>query len=187
MYRITCVLQGVVPVMFNKPLPETLEDIDTGKTGGRPTVEQKKADAKRKVHVSPDGYLGIPAWNIQKCMEGGAGMANLKEKRRGLASYLKATVFVKGFPVFEPKRKEPDLIDERPGRIPPGPKGMMAILRRPMMKEGWILPIEIDVVDDNRQPDQIRAALEAGGIYAGIGPFRPQYGRFIVKDFKVIK
>ena len=31
------------------------------------------------------------------------------------------------------------------------------------------------------------AALDSAGLYVGIGAWRPEFGRFIVRDFKVTK
>lgn len=187
MYKINCVLVGVAPIMFNKPLAEAIESVDTGRTGGKKTVDQKVAEAYRKLHFTPDGFICMPDWNLKVSFIEGASMANLKEGRRGLGQYLKGSLFVAGAAIFDPKRKEPDGIDERPGRIPPGPKGAMAILRRPILKEGWRLPVSITITDDNRTPNRIREAIECAGLLAGLGAFRPQFGRFLVESFEVSK
>ena len=184
MYRIKGRIQGVAPLLYNRLTEEALEGVATGKTGGHFTVEQRREQAMQKVHKNGLG-LYIPGWNFKQCFLEGCSRARLKEGRFGLSRFLAATVFVEGDLLFG--KEEIDFLHEHWGRIPPGPRGKAVIVRRPAMDTGWELPFTLMVVDDRRNAEQIRISIEEAGMLVGLGSWRPEYGRFILTEWEVLK
>lgn len=184
-YTINGTIRLVAPIIFNKPSAADIEAVDLGSSGRRKSIKQKEAEALDKLHHTATGAICIPQHNFKKCLIGGAYSAGLKERNRALGPYLDATVFVESELSFD--TDTPDEIFMHWGRIPPGPKGKLANLRRPMMKAERVLPFTLSVFDDSRDPAQIHRALVQAGLYVGLGAWRPNYGRFVVEAWDIKK
>ena len=183
MLRITGAIEGVAPILFGRWV--------TSLEGAQPTTtEDRIAEAEQKVYRDDDG-LYFPAWNLKRALVDGCIRADLREtdagfgkRARGLATTLMATVFVERDPRFD--RAEADFMHEVPGRRPPK-KGGAVLVRRPGLNQGWGLAFALTVTDARVQPEAIRSALDATGLLVGIGSWRPEYGRFVVRDWQVSK
>ncbi len=190
MYHISGVLEGVAPKLFSRFTEEAKESLEKASSGGKFTKEQRVAEAEQLVHRNKDGYICLPAWNLKKCLMNGATAGGLKEGRKSLMPYIAATVFVEGELLFSKNGSgnltQVDFMHECVGKRPPKTGGA-CMIRRPALDTGWQLPFRFIVVDDRRNPDQLRRALEEAGLLIGLGSWRPEYGRFIVRDWKVQK
>ena len=182
MYTVEAVIEGVAPILFNGWTKQALEDLDTGRTGGKRTIAQKEAEGEAKLYRDARGIY-LPKWNLKRCLEDGCRLGAFKEGRKGLLPYLQATVFIEEDPVFD---GPPDqwFMHICWGRIPPR-TGTAAILRRPALPAGWRLPFQLVVMDDNRDPGRLNEVVTTAGLLAGIGAWRPEYGRFLLTDWKV--
>ncbi len=183
MYRINGSIEGIADFLFNKPTEKELERIRTGTTGGKFTDEQRIADAELKVHRSGK-YLMCPSEMFINCMLERCKKANLKEGRRAAWPFLQATVFVDGDSLFN--RENRDYMHTHWGRTPPK-TGPVMIIRRPAISAPWLLPFKLLVMDDRRDADYIRTSIQEGGLLNGLGSWRPKYGRFILKEWNVVK
>lgn len=183
MYRIAATLEGVAPILFNRWTDSATAGIRTGVTGGKRSESDRSAEALEKVYRNEAGDLIVPGWNVKRCLLDGCKRAGLKEGRASMAPYLFATVFVDGDPSFGVQ--EPDYVDEKAGRRPARTGGAV-LIQRPALKSGWKLPVAFNVVDDRRNPDAIRRSLEEAGLMIGLCDFRPEYGRFIVREWEVV-
>ena len=54
---------------------------------------------------------------------------------------------------------------------------------RPIWEE-WKLKFRVDILDDQFPAEILHDILESGGLYKGIGDFRPKFGRFAVTSFE---
>lgn len=178
MYTITGTIQGVAPFLFNRMVNEL-----DGPKPPKMTEEQRRALAELKVYKDDDG-LYWPAWNLKRAIVEGCKKAGLKEGRASMAPYLEATVFPDRDPRFN--KKERDYLHEVVGRIPPK-TGAAAMIRRPCLEAGWRLSFTLNVMDDRRNPVDVRTSLEHGGFFVGIGSWKPEYGRFSVEEWSVSK
>lgn len=185
MYKIICRIKGIAPLLINSPTERALRSIEDGIGGGRQSGEERAKEAYEKLHRTEDGECAITAEMIKGCLLGGSSMANLKVGRRALSQFLKATVFIDP-PKISLGKKEPDVIDKRWGRIPPGPRGNAVIIYRPAFKEGWEAEFTFVVSDSRREATQIKQAFDEGGLLVGIGSGRPDYGRFKITKWEVI-
>ncbi len=184
MYQIKVTIEGIAPILFNRFTDEQKEALETRRTGGTRTKEDSKKEALTKVYRN-DAGLYCPSVNIKKTFLNGITKGNIKEGRSSARPYLEATVFIQ--PSEVPFNvDEPDFIHEITGRIPPK-TGARVIIRRPGLKEGWKLSFTLVVVDDRRSAESIRRGFEEAGLLVGLCDGRPEYGRFIVKDWQVIK
>jgi hypothetical protein len=177
MYRITGVIEGVAPLLFNRPDPETLEAPNPGKR----SAAQRLKEAEARIYKNGHGVF-LPKHNFKKCLLDGSGKAGMKVGMKSLAQFLDASVFVEDDLLFG--QDSYDFMHAVPGRVPPR-TGAMVMIRRPAMQTGWQLPFALQVVDDRRVPEQIRMALDEAGMLAGLGSWRPEYGRFIVTEWNV--
>jgi len=183
MKQVKVTIEGIVPILFNPMTQELQEDISIGGDSGKKTPEQYRDRASKRVYRDSEGNLGCPAQNIKKCIRLGAVKSSLKYGRKGLDSFLEALMFI------EPQTpsfglKDPDFIDERSGRIPPGPRGKRVMLYRAGLNAPWQLSFTIIVVDDRIPLESIKVSLEQSGILCGLCDYRPEFGRFRVINWE---
>jgi hypothetical protein len=184
MYEVKATIEGIAPILFNRFTEEAMKSLDHRETGGVRTMEGKEQEALNRVYRNGNG-LYCPAANLKKSLLNGITKGNIKEGRGSARPYVEATVFIKPQEI-EFGKQEPDFVHECTGRIPPK-SGARVILRRPGLREGWVLSFMMVVTDDRRSSDQLRRGLEEAGLLIGLCDGRPEFGRFIVKDWEVIK
>ena len=182
-YEVKVELTGIAPHAQHRLTDEDIAKIDKSSTGGRKTTGAKKDEALERMYYREDGFIGVPKRNIKSCLLEGIKKANLKYGRSSLAPFVKATVFIQeDMPSLG--AKVPDFIE----RFPVQRKdGQQVIVVRGGMNTGWKLAFTLLVVDERRDADQLKAGLEEAGILVGLGAGRPEYGRFEVTGWQVIK
>ena len=57
---------------------------------------------------------------------------------------------------------------------------------RPMFKE-WSCEFTLEIADEMLNATTVKEILETAGRFKAVGDYRPEYGRFIVKQFKKIE
>ena len=147
-------------------------------------AEVARAEYLGSLYHSPDEGLYLPASMIEATIVDGA-------KRVKLGKAFKSCVFVEDDAVFsiagEKKRLTPEKLwdagiyrDTRGVVI-----GQKRIMRtRPMFPAGWTAKFKITLMPDaGVEPQSISDALTAGGMFSGVGDFRPRFGRFSVESF----
>ena len=177
MYDVAVVLEGIAPILFNRY-------VEPPPGGGKLSEAQKQQEAEDRVYRDDDG-LYLPPWNVKRVMLDGVKAAGIKRGRASALPYIAATVFVEPLPRFEGKTKY-DRMMVTNVRIPPK-TGAMTAKGRPLLETGWRLAFVLHVLDDDRTPDSLRTAFDAAGVYNGIGSWRPEYGSFVVADWKPTK
>lgn len=178
MYKVYSIIEGIAPILFNRVL--------SLKGGfGRPTPEQEEEAAKERVYRNTNG-LYLPAANLKRALRFGSVRAGLKIGRSSLEPYITATVFIEPSEL-EFGKKEPDFMLPAYVRIPPGKRGALVYRVRPALKIGWRLNSLLHVFDDRIEVDKLRVALESAGLLIGVGDGRPEYGRFIIKEWRLEK
>ena len=181
MYKIRGIIEGVAPILFHGWTAEAKRKLDEGITGGKMSIRDKEEEAKGYVHRDGNGGVCLPFKCFKACLLEGARMARLKETGRiSIVPYLRATLF-SASREFSFGREDVDYVDMDIVRI----KGAPAIRRRPALNAGWLIPFTLVVYDDRRNPDQIKKALESAGLIVGLLDHRPEYGRFMVKEWEV--
>lgn len=184
MYFLNFTIEGVADFLFNRMTEEDLSGFRGGKSSGDLTDEQRQKLAEKKVYAD-DAGLYLPAWTVKRAILEGAHSVGLKLNRKPLRQRLAAVMFVTTLPRFSrdgQSIQERDYLHETGGRIPPR-KGVYALIRRPALRAGWTLRATLTILDDGVPADAVRQSLEASGLYVGIGAWRPEFGRFIVREW----
>lgn len=172
MYKIHVQIEGLAPFLFNA----------YGESPKNDTPEEKRKElAKSRAYRNAQGVLILPKNNIESMLVQCCKEAKQKEAKRMHWQLVNATVFAEGPGSFGVKDCEMLTVM---GRVPPR-TGAMVPIYRPMLPTGWKLTFTLCVVDDSRDHERIQSALERGGLYVGVGSWRPKYGRFIIKTWKV--
>ena len=184
MYQIKATIEGICPVLFNGWTPSDLEALASGKTGGFHSAAEDEQKALERCPKNGHGYY-IPSIHLKHCLVRGGQLANLKFGKRGITDYLKGGVFFEDGEALLGK-ETPDFIHKVPGRRPPKTGGA-CIITRPGFNTGWQSIFHLTVIDENLPTEHIKQAFEQGGLVNGVGSFRPDYGRFVVKNWEIIR
>jgi hypothetical protein len=182
MYKIKGGLEGMADILFNAP-PPIEEEKGKGKAPSKMSSEELRQEAMKRLHRNGQGIFLRPEALLES-MYDGSNRAGLKDGKRALSRLLEATVFVEDAILFG--KDEPDYVHTCWGRVPPR-TGAMVPIRRPAMNAGWKVSFTLAVMNDSIGEGQIREALDHAGLMVGVGSWRPQYGRFRVTSWEVIK
>jgi len=180
MYIIEGRLTGDAPFLFNKMVDPSV--LDSGVSGGGGSQASRLAEAELKVYRGTDGKLCVPKWTLKRVMLDGARESKLKVQKTSLFKLVNAFVFLDTDPTFGVADRS--YIHEAVGRIPPGPRGKAAIIRRPALDTGWTLWFRLSITNEAIPSDQLKAVLVLAGSLLGMGSWRPEYGRFVVSEWQ---
>lgn len=192
MYRIEAKIDGIVPAMFDRFY--NADELDTGTK--KKAKQTWKEELPRKCYIDKNGVYA-PADNIRMMLIGNrfrTGAAKILgsqiEKGKGsqYLNFCKACVWVVGpdDPLkvyFEPQRESYDDYDERSFINAAGSRG---ISRRPLITTPWSLRFFVDVTEDLYDQSKIRQLFEVAGLRCGLGAYGPTFGRFLIKEWKVV-
>ncbi len=181
MYKIEGKIKGVAPLLFNRMLDNELEPAKLKPNQrGRMSMDDRIVEAEQRCHKNSSG-LYLPGWNLKQCVLEGCRRAGLKIGRRSMAPDLAACMFPDRELYFG--KQEPDFMFTHWGRRPPRTGGA-CMISRPALKEGWELPFGLNVLDDRIDEVAIRRAMDEAGLLVGLGSWRPEFGRFLVVEWK---
>jgi len=181
-------IEGVTPFLFNRYVEESEVVAELGKKPKDLSKidEWRRAEGMMRVYANGQGPF-VPGRNIRSTMMNGADAAAITHKhgrsQRALGPFLRRGTLI------EP----PELLfgeieislHRDTVRIPPR-TGALVVKYWPKV-EGWRLAFDCVVFDDSLQgDDELRASLEAAGIFCGLGTGRPDYGKFKVAAWKEI-
>lgn len=175
MLRITGTIEGLAPILFSRMYG------DLEGPGGKPTPEQKAQEALLKCHRDERGVY-IPGTMFKQAILAGAKAGNVKDGRKSYATTLEAILFPDGHLYLG--KDGPDEVFEHWGRRPPGPKGAAIIIRYPRFRQWQADFTLILTMGDRHTVDAVRRSIDAAGLLVGMGSWRPEYGRFMVKAWE---
>lgn len=175
MYQVEGELKGMAAFLWNR----FTEKARPGKL--RP--EELLEEATRRVYRDADSQaLVLPAWNLKRCFLDGARLGEVKHGKKSIVQYLQALMIVDGDGQFG--RVDYDGLHICQGRIPPR-TGPMVTLYRPKLDAGWTLSFRLIIADTTIHPDTLQQVISFAGLLAGLGAWRPEYGRFMLERFVV--
>lgn len=177
MYKLKARIEGVAPLLLNAVTVAQLE----APASSRKTKEDRINEGWARVHRNDAGEAIVPRWTLKRCFLDGVKLGRIKDGRASAVGLLQPIVFFQDA-VFG---KDPDELDEQWGRVPPR-TGPAVVVRRPKYRTGWALDLSIDVLEETVRPDLVHLGLEQAGLRAGLGAWRPEYGRFIVTEFEKV-
>ena len=210
MYKFNVMLQGTCPMLFNGWTQQATAALgSTGKRGGTKTADDLLVDAFDKAYRDPQtGAYYVSSHMLRPSFAEGAGLLDLKVKRRGLKFYMDRAVIpdhayfytgeedvnnVTNVP-YAIGNKEPVLEIPYYDSRPIATKSGAALNIRPAFgihnyidNNGVVVPDKpwqanttVYVGMDNLDMDDIVEAIHGAGLLAGLGSFLKRYGKFIV-------
>jgi hypothetical protein len=176
MYGVEMTFEGKAGILFNRYTDKSRP--------GKLRKEELLEEATRRVYRDPETEeLILPGWNVLRCALDGARLGDVKMGKKAIGPYLQALLIVDG-DVARFGRTQYDGLHEALGRIPPR-TGPMVMLYRPKLDPGWELSCRLLVANSSMPPETLKQVFSLAGLYAGLGAWRPRYGRFVVSRFEV--
>jgi hypothetical protein len=137
-------------------------------------------EAELGTYKNSEGYC-IPSAQIEGCLT----KAGVTEKvsgqgRKTYKDYMNAFVMVEPDEItINPQEYE---IDRRFVRV----QRSRIMRTRPKWTKGWTANFQLMILDDTIPTSIVKTLLEHGGMYVGIGDWRPKFGRFEVTKFQEV-
>lgn len=189
MRNFAATIEGVTPFLFN----QYVEDCDIEEAIGKKPRDATKMDAWRREEADLRVYRNghgpyLPSRNIRSAMVEGAKAADLKHKPLkgrliNLSPFLRRGLSVDPMELLFGK-VEMDLHGDMV-RIPPRTG---ALVKKYWPKvDDWKLDFTLVVYDDSIQEEsELQEALNAAGLYCGLGTGRPDFGKFKLTSFQQV-
>lgn len=178
-------IKGIAPLLQHRYLFKDEKDQMAKKSAGR-----KDYSSEWKTAMYWDDTIGMyePSNHLEGAMQKAA--SNFQIPGKGKKTYkdlFKSSVFVTPENIQFGLNGSPDKLVES-GKLHIH-RALVRVNRagverlRPMLKS-WSLSFELQVLEDQIEPDAVKQILEYAGRYVGIGDYRPKYGRFTVSKLK---
>lgn len=190
MYIVSVSVEGVAPLLQHKyPLPDFAE---LSKGGKKTTGEKDYSQEWRQyLYVNSNDEIFQPSIHFDASMvKAAAGFKVQGGRGKTYKSLFQGNVFCSPDEILHGV-KTPDTLDNDADKslyldIRPVVVQRARVPRiRPAFKPGWKLSFQIDVLDDQIPVNVVNEVLILAGRTAGIGDFRPKFGRFFVSHFEV--
>jgi len=173
-------LKGICPILFDRfhGLPQPKSD------------DAWQKQAIEKLYLNEKNEICIPANAIKKCLVLSCyDLATKKDAKNKVATDVRVGLFFDEDLISIHRTKEQ--IDSIQSDIAkrPGSKGGVWVriaIFRPRINE-WSIESTMIIYLDMLDPLTVKNGLTYGGIRRGLLGYRPEYGRFIVEKFEVIK
>lgn len=196
-------IKGLTPLLPNR----YVEDVERDEAiGPKPRDKSKEDEWRRReallrFHENGHGPY-LPGRNIRSAMVEGANATSMKHKtgrtQSKLGPFLRRGLLIEPPELLFPKEMVTALLKERGAgclggfplhrdvvRIPPV-TGALVVKYWPMLEE-WGFDFSVTVFDDSLESEnELRASLEAAGIFCGLGTGRPDYGKFKIDRWEEI-
>jgi hypothetical protein len=192
----TAVIKGIRPfVMHNSRLADPLDDYT--KALQHATKKKNKSDED---HIEigriefvggmyHDGKLGpyVPADNLQAMIEKGAAKRKLGPVCKAHVGVLEPTSGAAGYALdYKGPRDIKALWEDKNFVLRKGARVKQArvIRTRARFPVGWSVEFQVEVLAGGMSQAQLEEAIIDGGLYHGLGDWRPRYGRFELVSIK---
>lgn len=180
MYSVNVTIKGVTPLLFNRFLESSI-DTNVKKRSG---IYQKN-NIEDKLYRTPDGKIYTPTTHIiGMLINTGKNFKITGKGKKTYSSLMGSLVDVEPDILIHKNQK---WIEYKVSGVIPSTKGRVMI-SRPMMKD-WVLDFNLKFPEDI-PIEVMKAMLDYGGQYVGIGDWRPtnkgRFGKFMVTSFKEV-
>jgi len=166
-------IKGKAPLLMNK------FSVEEKTTSRAKKVYVPEKEAERKTYRTEKGKLFLPSTHFKAAMVKAATDFKMTG-RKSYKEYIKAGLFIDETEI---------VLDQQDYEIFECPvviQRARVMSWRPMFKE-WSCEFTVELADEMLNVTDVKQILEAAGRFKGVGDFRPEHGRFEVKDFKKIK
>lgn len=198
MYHIHAEIVGTAPLLqhaFGQLQLDTLQEATRKQTGS----PDYSLEWLHTMYVTPEGYLYQPANHIEGALQKAA--ANFKMKGKAGKTWkdaMRAYAYVQ--PDMIVHRWQGEAVHAPGAELLQQPTEHLSVkVMRVKVKQaavararleigaGWELHFRIEVIDDQLRAEVLREILNEAGRAAGIGDYRPRYGRFQVTRFEEVE
>lgn len=177
MYKFSAKIIGVAPLRFNRFIEQDRQNANKKKM----TEEQQREDALQRSYYDEKKGFYVPSQALRTCICNGGKKVKVG---RGAASKSLEAIMIfpedKFFLGTKDYKIQKDVV-----RIPP--KTGARIMQFWVAIEKWELEFSSTIIDDVFPHNAVKDSIEVAGMYYGLLDGRPQLGRFMLDDFKVIK
>lgn len=173
-------IEGITPLLFNKFIESSISEKVKKRVG-----TAKEQNPEDKLYKTPKGEIYTPSTHIMGMLINAGKQFKIQGKSRATYSKLVgSTIEVNPDTIVHENQNWESFSTSA---VNPSTKGRMMITR-PMLIE-WSISFRLNTTDDIPK-DVMKAMLDYGGQYVGIGDWRPEkkgkYGKFIVTEFKEV-
>lgn len=148
------------------------------------TPEGYRKQAEEKCYRDEKGDLAIPSAAIKAAMRLASSELGKKMEAKKNRQAISAGLFVKPIMLSLGKKKHDGIVEDVVTRKGQGDKVTRVVSYRPLIKEGWTVGGTFNLV--GIPTGFVKQALELAGLKYGLLGHRPEFGRFIVTEFKEV-
>ena len=148
------------------------------------TPEGYKKQAEEKCYRDDKGDLSIPSAAIKAAMRLASSELGKKMESKKNRQMVSAGLFIKPVMLSLGKKKHDGLAEDIVTRKGTGDKVTRVPTWRPLIKEGWNVSGMFNVI--GIPTGFVKQALEIAGLKYGLLGHRPEFGRFVVTEFKEV-
>ena len=167
-------IQGKAPLLMNKFIYVQEKSSSRAKK-----VYIPEDEAEKKTYRTEDGKLFLPSTHFKASMTKAATDFKMTG-RKSYKEYIKAGIFIDETEIVLDQQEYE--IFECPVVI----QRARVMSWRPMFKE-WSCEFTLEIADEMLNATNVKEILETAGRFKAVGDYRPEYGRFIVKQFKKVE
>lgn len=180
-YKAT--IQGISPLLMNRPSELIAEKSKERKTGNETNEEQ----AKKKLYEI-NGTIYQPATHLQGCLIEAGKHLKVMGKGSSKATYSKIVGYAVEVNPFEINHKRTKWETFSVLAVNPS-TGRRILLNRPMLRD-WELDFEVTFDDTEISQEILKQLFDIGGRIVGIGDWRPgkkgRFGKFQVTKWQKV-
>lgn len=166
-------IKGKAPLLMNR------FSVEEKTTSRAKKVYIPEDEAEKKTYRTENKKLFLPSTHFKASMVKSATDFKMTG-RKTYKDYIKSGIFIEESEIVLDQQEYE--IFECPVVI----QRARVMSWRPMFKE-WSCQFTLEIADEMLDATIIKEILEAAGRFKGVGDFRPEHGRFVVKEFKKIK
>jgi len=176
MYIAKVEIEGIVPMKQNK----VSDDYGKPEPAIKTTAMIEK-EFHNKAYRNDVGFY-IPSIQLTSTVIAGLSAPKplISNRVKLFKKTVKACIFVNGDAQIYNGNKE--IKYEKDISFVPTKTGLATQIR-PRFKEGWKVGFRVTCVQDWLDPEILKEGIIRAGLCHGLGSHRPQFGRFVVKDF----
>jgi len=186
--KVQLTLVGTAPLLMSNqraadPLDPMVKEYKAIYAKRKKTDEdhQQLSDLEFLMRIYHDEEMGpyLPALNIKRCIQDGA-----KRTRQGQTVDEGLQTVVRKFPlIYKGTRDLKELASDRRYRDTRlvGVEGRLTLRTRPIFEE-WEITALFEYEPDCLSISDVKNFAEQAGRFKGLGDYRPEFGKFIVKD-----
>lgn len=179
-YIVECTITGTAPILFHR---WSCEDVEAKNLAAKNSSIKKTDNIEAYLYKNKKGEICVPTEYVRQSIITAAKFRQDPRSPRKSACDLFKAGIVAISELASTGLKEADYIDKR--RVCIQRAGVTRL--RPALNTGWSVTVLLQV----QTPEYINAqllneVLSDAGRLVGVGDFRPTYGRFQVREFKIV-